>query len=329
MGMMNNGWHIVKPSLEDNGFLLFRHPIDIAGEKGGGWMTPSTENQLAAAQQDTGVPNKRFTRQEIEKHSSKDGACWLVINEKVYDATSVLSWHPGGSATILTNTGKLSSEVTELPGRGPAGRRLLQLPVHDAPRRVRGRLRPHRRDRVPVPRHLRDRGPAADLPESVARPRRERRHAGIPAHREDARVPQRRRRRRERAEGHRRQQDPGRYPLGAELDGLAGKYPDRLRIAHVLSHPKTENEWTGLKGHVDAEMIRRNCFPPGKESVVFLCGPPPMIQKAALPALKGMCTSVASSDGVRSGFGHFRVRDADTGAMADWGYKEDENCFGF
>ena len=28
-------------------------------------------------------------------------------------------------------------------------------------------------------------------------------------------------------------------------------------------------------------------FPPEESSVVFLCGPPPMIQKAALPALRG------------------------------------------
>jgi nitrate reductase (NAD(P)H) len=44
-----------------------------------------------------------------------------------------------------------------------------------------------------------------------------------------------------------------------------------------------------------------NVFTPdgGMESVVFLCGPPAMIQKAALPALKS------------------------------WGYEEEKDCFGF
>ena len=74
-------------------------------------MKPSTENQLAAGQQNSNTPDKQFTRQEIEKHSSKD-ACWLVINNNVYDATSVLSWHPGGSATLHANAGKLSLDVT-------------------------------------------------------------------------------------------------------------------------------------------------------------------------------------------------------------------------
>jgi len=66
----------------------------------------------------------------------------------------------------------------------------------------------------------------------------------------------------------------------------------------VLSHPSSD-EWKGLKGHVDEDIIKKNCFEPKEGAAVFLCGPPAMIQKAALPALK------------------------------DWGYEEDVNCFGF
>ncbi len=108
MGMMNNGWYKVKPTLEHGTNLVFRHPVDA--ENGEGWMKPSTENQLAAAKQDSGTPEKQFTRQEIEKHASQDD-CWLVINNKVYDATSVLDWHPGGKASLLAYAGKLTSEV--------------------------------------------------------------------------------------------------------------------------------------------------------------------------------------------------------------------------
>lgn len=110
MGMMNNGWYIVKPEMQKGGKLLFRHPYDQE-RNGEGWMKPSVENQLAAMKQNSGVPDKQFTRQEIESHNSKEDA-WLVVNGNVYDVTSVLAWHPGGTATILANSGKLSLEVT-------------------------------------------------------------------------------------------------------------------------------------------------------------------------------------------------------------------------
>jgi nitrate reductase (NAD(P)H) len=53
-----------------------------------------------------------------------------------------------------------------------------------------------------------------------------------------------------------------------------------------LSHPS--EGWKGAKRHVNADVIRENCFAPDgeKESVTFLCGPPAMVQMAALPALR-------------------------------------------
>ena len=65
-GMMNNGWHQVKPTLEQGRHLVWHHPVDLPGD--GGWMKPSVENQLAAAKPDSGTPEKQFTRQEIEKY---------------------------------------------------------------------------------------------------------------------------------------------------------------------------------------------------------------------------------------------------------------------
>lgn len=88
MGMMNNGYYKVKIQPDKGKTLIFRHPFHQ--EDSDGWMRPSTENQVAAAKQSSGVPEKQFTRQEIERHNSKDD-CWLVINGNVYDATSVLS----------------------------------------------------------------------------------------------------------------------------------------------------------------------------------------------------------------------------------------------
>jgi nitrate reductase (NAD(P)H) len=85
--------------------------------------------------------------------------------------------------------------------------------------------------------------------------------------------------------------------LKKELDGFVDGSNGRLTVTHVLSHPG--EEWTGKKGHVNADIIKEALFEPDEAVGVFLCGPPAMIQKAALPALK------------------------------DWGFEEGSNVFGF
>lgn len=85
--------------------------------------------------------------------------------------------------------------------------------------------------------------------------------------------------------------------LKEELDQFEKESRGQLKVCHVLSH--AAEDWTGMKGHVNSSIIRQNLFEPGEGAGVFLCGPPAMIKKAALPALK------------------------------DWGYKEDVNLFGF
>lgn len=73
--------------------------------------------------------------------------------------------------------------------------------------------------------------------------------------------------------------------LRDELDKFVRESQGRLQITHVLSHPS--EGWKGKTGHVNADIIKQSLFPPEEGSAVFLCGPPAMIQKAALPALKG------------------------------------------
>lgn len=85
--------------------------------------------------------------------------------------------------------------------------------------------------------------------------------------------------------------------LRDELDGFEGKSGGQLKITHVLSHPS--EEWKGEKGHVDGNILRKSLFEPGEGAIVFLCGPPAMIQKAALPALKGKWSFQIRSCGLR------------------------------
>jgi nitrate reductase (NAD(P)H) len=115
MGMMNNCWYVVKPSIvqgpdSEIASIMFRHPVE-PGTADGGWMQPSVENRIASAKQDAGAPEKQFTRQEIEKHDKEDD-CWIVVDGKVYDATSVLEWHPGGKSAVLGHAGKVHAETS-------------------------------------------------------------------------------------------------------------------------------------------------------------------------------------------------------------------------
>lgn len=73
--------------------------------------------------------------------------------------------------------------------------------------------------------------------------------------------------------------------LREQMDEFEKGHGEQIKITHVLSHPS--DKWKGIKGHVNADIIRENAFEPKEGNVVFLCGPPTMIQKAVLPALKG------------------------------------------
>lgn len=75
-------------------------------------MQPSIESRVEDIKQEASSPQKQFTREEIEKHN-KDDDCWIVVNGKVYDATSVLKWHPGGKAPIMGHAGKVHADTTD------------------------------------------------------------------------------------------------------------------------------------------------------------------------------------------------------------------------
>ncbi len=79
--------------------------VEAFFENNGGSYSQNT-NQPAT----TSVPAvlKSFTLNEAAKHSTESD-CYLVINNKVYDASSYIGKHPGGRDTIISNCGK---EVT-------------------------------------------------------------------------------------------------------------------------------------------------------------------------------------------------------------------------
>lgn len=113
---MNNSWYIVKPEVievsdSDESFLTFRHPVE-PGQGRNGWLKPSTEDQMEDIRRQAAAPHQQFTREEIEQHYTEQD-CWIVIDGKVVDATSVLSWHPGGPTPIMAHAGRVHAETSE------------------------------------------------------------------------------------------------------------------------------------------------------------------------------------------------------------------------
>lgn len=437
LGMMNNGWYRVVSDTTSDGQLIWRHPFHQEDDEG--WMEPSAENQLAAAQQSTGVPDKQFTRQEIEKHNNKQ-SCWLVVNENVYDSTSVLSWHPGGSATLLANAGKLSLDVSSsfnsihdeyahkklqecVLGRvtDKAAAFMKERAKREAESAAKGGMNDtflQAKKWVPVV--LTDRKKISDDTYTYTFSYKQQQqqhknklglgtcqHIQFGIHMEDkllvrSYTPTRpitskdedgtfdltvktyypddnqpggaftnfllelpigemidvcgptgeiqyRGGGKFEIEGSEKTFDRINLVLGGsgvtpgysliervlremngnnsdtveirvidankteddillhdQLDDAEKKSRGRIKITHVLSHPKDKASWetsnsnsNRLSGHVNASVIKSSLFGPDKNVVTFMCGPPGMIQKAALPAL------------------------------IDWGFIEDKNCYGF
>eukprot|EP00475_Leptophrys_vorax_P028120 TRINITY_DN404_c0_g2_i1.p1 TRINITY_DN404_c0_g2~~TRINITY_DN404_c0_g2_i1.p1 ORF type:complete len:307 (-),score=85.93 TRINITY_DN404_c0_g2_i1:581-1501(-) len=64
--------------------------------------------------------------------------------------------------------------------------------------------------------------------------------------------------------------------LKPELDALAAKHSN-FKVHYIVSKPSAT--WTGLTGHINADIIKKYMpDPTDSESIVFVCGPPPMVK---------------------------------------------------
>ncbi|XP_043800762.1 NADH-cytochrome b5 reductase 2 isoform X1 [Apis laboriosa] len=71
--------------------------------------------------------------------------------------------------------------------------------------------------------------------------------------------------------------------LRDELDDIAKNYPNKLKLWYTLD-TSSEN-WQYSTGHINADMIKDHMFPPSSDTMVLMCGPPPMINFACNPNL--------------------------------------------
>ncbi|KGO70834.1 Eukaryotic molybdopterin oxidoreductase [Penicillium expansum] len=307
--------------------LYFRHPCE-PGTGTGGWMQPSSaENRIENIKHEAASPQKQFTREEIERHK-KENDCWVVINGKVYDATSVLDWHPGGKAPIMVHSECVLSVVTE---------KTIRYIKKQAEDEVKDKFNSPKKSLETVfDRHwwnvsLREEDGTFDLFIKTYAPGQSQPSGTIsdildclhPSEEIEVKGPSGK----VRYIGQERfmiddkeyhfpnaslvlggsgitpvyqlisRITEGDILLRNDLDKLAKNDPGRCKITHVLSNPN--NNWTGEKCHVSKDILQKYAFEPEKGNLALLCGPPTMFQKAVLPVLREI------------------------------GYKEDENLLGF
>lgn len=71
-----------------------------------------------------------------------------------------------------------------------------------------------------------------------------------------------------------------------ELDALSSDASLKFRISVTVTRPQPNDGWTGLTGHVNADMIKQ-CAPDFAERICYICGPPAFVKalKDALVSL--------------------------------------------
>jgi cytochrome-b5 reductase len=71
--------------------------------------------------------------------------------------------------------------------------------------------------------------------------------------------------------------------LRKELEEVAANYPNKFKLWYTLDNPP--EGWAYSKGFINEEMIQNHLYPPSADTIVLMCGPPPMINFACQPNL--------------------------------------------
>ncbi|XP_030077530.1 NADH-cytochrome b5 reductase 1 [Microcaecilia unicolor] len=71
--------------------------------------------------------------------------------------------------------------------------------------------------------------------------------------------------------------------LRDELEELETRYPDRFKLWFIVE--RAPAEWQYSEGFVNASVIRDHLPAPAEDTLILMCGPPPMIQMACHPSL--------------------------------------------
>jgi cytochrome-b5 reductase len=72
--------------------------------------------------------------------------------------------------------------------------------------------------------------------------------------------------------------------LRNELEEIANAHPRRFKLHYTLDN--APEEWAYSKGFINESMIAENLPASGDDTLILMCGPPPMIQFACIPNLE-------------------------------------------
>ncbi|KAG7472158.1 hypothetical protein MATL_G00105620 [Megalops atlanticus] len=71
--------------------------------------------------------------------------------------------------------------------------------------------------------------------------------------------------------------------LRDDLEEIQARNPDRFKLWFTVD--KAPEDWEFSQGFISADMIQEHLPPPADDSLVLICGPPPMVQFACNPNL--------------------------------------------
>ncbi|KAM9328188.1 NADH-cytochrome b5 reductase 3-like [Pholidichthys leucotaenia] len=71
--------------------------------------------------------------------------------------------------------------------------------------------------------------------------------------------------------------------LRPELEEILVNNPDRFKLWFTLD--RAPDNWEYSQGFISEDMVREHLPPPGEDTLILMCGPPPMIQFACNPNL--------------------------------------------
>lgn len=71
--------------------------------------------------------------------------------------------------------------------------------------------------------------------------------------------------------------------LREELDQLAARHPEQFQVWYTVDTAPAL--WKFSQGFINADMVREHLLPPSPDTIVLMCGPPPMIKFACQPSL--------------------------------------------
>lgn len=74
--------------------------------------------------------------------------------------------------------------------------------------------------------------------------------------------------------------------LRDELDLIAAKQQEQFKVWYTVD--RAAGTWKFSTGFINENMIKDNLFPPSDDTITLMCGPPPMINFACLPALTSL-----------------------------------------